>query len=203
MAAGSSLKSVRRPVRAPDSFLEALQELGKGVVSEAKIQVTNIVTQDIPQSLGFSGDLQPNQPISLDSLKQAESAGERKAETRFSNRFQEDRLLYLRSEQETKHQIASLLQEIQALAKSTGQMAHEVQMATMQAVVNPGVYHRSFFTQLRTFIKVIRAQVEQSRNWLASHNQRSAKRNYYWGQVSQSGSKFMLSSERYMVTSTG
>lgn len=188
-------KVARRPVRAPDSFLEALQELGKGVVSEAKIQVKNIVTQDIPQSLGLSGDLQPDQPVSIESLH--------KTEARFSNRLQEERMIYLRSEQETKHQITALLQEIQLLAKTTGLMAQEIQVATMQAVVNPGVYHRSFFEQLRTFIKDIRAKVTESRNWLATHSARSSKKNYYWGQVGSSGSKFMLSSERYMVTSTG
>lgn len=188
-------KVARRPVRAPDSFLEALQELGKGVVSEAKIQVKNIVTQDIPQSLGLSGDLQPDQPVSIESLH--------KTEARFSNRLQEERMIYLRSEQETKHQITALLQEIQLLAKTTGLMAQEIQVATMQAVVNPGVYHRTFFEQLRTFIKDIRAKVTESRNWLATHSARSSKKNYYWGQVGSSGSKFMLSSERYMVTSTG
>lgn len=193
--ASSTNKVARRPVRAPDSFLEALQELGKGVVSEAKIQVKNIVTQDLPQSFGLSGDLQPDQPVSIESLH--------KTETRFSNRLQEERMIYLRSEQETKHQITALLQEIQLLAKTTGLMAQEVQVATMQAVVNPGVYHRTFFEQLRTFIKDIRAKVTESRNWLATHSARSSKKNYYWGQVGASGSKFMLSSERYMVTSTG
>lgn len=184
----SSQKAARRSAPA-NNFLEALQGLGSDVLSETKIQVTNIVTQDIPQSFGMAS----GQEYSI----------ERKAETRFSNRFQEERLLYLRSETETKQQITSLLQEIQVLAKSTGLMAHEVQIATMQAVVNPGVYHRSFFEQLRTFIKAIRAKVEQSRNWLAAHSQRASKRSYYWGQVGASGSKFMLSSERYMVTSTG
>lgn len=193
--ASSTNKVVRRPVRAPDSFLEALQELGKGVVSEAKIQVKNIVTQDVPQSFGLSGDLQPDQPVSIESMH--------KTETRFSNRLQEERMVYLRSEQETKHQITALLQEIQLLAKTTGQMAQEIQVATMQAVVNPGVYHRTFFEQLRTFIKDIRAKVTESRNWLSTHSGRASKKNYYWGQVGQSGSKYMLSSERYMVTSTG
>ena len=195
MAASSTQRSARRPVRAPDSFLEALQELGKGVVSEAKIQVTNVVTQDIPQSFGLGGELKPDQPVSVESLH--------KTEVRLNNRLQEERLLYLRSETETKQQITAVLQEIQSLAKSTGQMAHEVQIATMQAVVNPGVYHRSFFDQLRTLIKTIRAQVQESRHWLATQSARASKRSYYWGQVGASGSKFMLSSERYMVTSTG
>jgi len=195
MAASSSQRSVRRPVRAPDSFLEALQELGKGVVSEAKIQVQNVVTQDIPQSFGFSGDLHPDQPVSVESLH--------KTEVRFNNRLQQERLLYLRSETETKQQITAILQEIQSLAKSTGQMAHEVQIATMQAVVNPGVYHRNFFEQLRSFIKAIRAKVTESRHWLATQSARASKRSYYWGQVGASGSKYLLSSERYMVTSTG
>jgi hypothetical protein len=191
----------RRP--APANFLEALRDLSKGVVDEAKIHVTQAVTQDIPQSLGFSGTLEPNKSFSLTDVETAEKRGERKAESRFNNRLQEERLTYMRSENEAKAQIKAIQGEIQLMAKGVGELAHEVEVATFQAPANPGIYHRSFFNRLRTYIQALRLKVQESKHWLATQNSRAAKRSYYWGQVSKSGTKFMLSQERYMVTSTG
>ena len=204
--ASASPKAARRPAQTSDNFLEALRDLGKGVVSEAKIQVTKAVTDDVPQAFGFdtsSHDLSAGQSFSPDVLKAAEAAGERKAEIRFNNRFLEERLLFLRSEAESKQQITAIQAEIQMLAKSAGELAHEVQVATFQAPANPGVYHRNFFAQLKSLIASIRVRVQESRHWLAATNSRASKRGFYWGQVGKSGTKFMLSSERYMVTSTG
>jgi len=197
--ASASPKAARRPAQTSDNFLEALRDLGKGVISEAKIQVTKAITDDVPQSFGLA----PGDSFSVDQLKAAEAAGERKAEIRFNNRFQEERLLFLRSEAESKQQITAIQAEIQMLAKSAGELAHEVQVATFQAPANPGVYHRNFFAQLKSLIAAIRVRVQESRHWLAATNSRASKRGFYWGQVSKSGTKFMLSSERYMVTSTG
>lgn len=197
--ASATPKAARRPAQTSDNFLEALRDLGKGVISEAKIQVTKAVTDDIPQSFGLA----PGDSFSVDQLKAAEAAGERKAEARFNNRLQEERLLFLRSEAESKQQITAIQAEIQMLAKSTGELAHEVQVATFQAPASPGVYHRNFFEQLKSLIKSIRVRVQESKSWLAAANSRASKRGYYWGQVGKSGTKFMLSSERYMVTSTG
>ena len=197
--ASATPKAARRPAQTSDNFLEALRDLGKGVVSEAKIQVTKAITDDIPQSFGLAlGD-----SFSIDQLKAAEATGEHKAEVRFNNRFQEERLLFLRSEAESKQQITAIQAEIQMLAKSTGELAHEVQVATFQAPANPGVYHRNFFAQLKSIIASIRVRVQESRHWLATANSRASKRGFYWGQVGKSGTKFLLSSERYMVTSTG
>ena len=195
--------SARRPLPA-NNFLEALQGLSKDVLSEAKVQATQAITADIPQSFGLEGgDLTANQSYSIEDLKNAEKTGENRAETKFNNRLQQERLLFLRSEIESKQQITAIQQEIQMLAKSAGELDHEVQVATFQAPVNPGVYHRNFFEHLKSLIKTLRQKVQESKNWLATQNSRAAKRNYYWGQVKSSGTKFLLSSERYMVTSTG
>lgn len=201
--ASPASKQARRP--APANFIEALKDLSSSVVSEAKIQITRAVTSDIPQAfgLGSSGDLKPNQAISMEDLRQAEAQGERRGEARVENRLQQERLVYLKSESENKNQITSLLSEIQMLAKATGSMAKQVEIATMQAPANPGVYHKNFFEQLRSFIKALRQKVDQSRHWLAATNSRASKRSYYWSQAGKSGSKFTLSQERYMVTSTG
>lgn len=198
----SSSKSARRP--SPTNFLEALSGLSKGVGEEAKIQVTQAITQDIPQSLGFSGTLKPNESFSVSDIEAAEKRGEQKATARFSNHLEQDRLVFLRSENEKNAQIGQILTEISQIAKSLGDMGKEVQIATMQAPVNPGVYHRNFFSQLRSFITDLKVKVAESRHWLATANARASKqKGYFWGQAQKSGTKFLLSQERYMVTTTG
>lgn len=191
----------RRP--APANFLEALRDLSKGVVDEAKIHVTKAITDDIPQSFGASGTLEPNKAFSMGDLAAAEKRGEQKATTTLNNRFEQERMVFLRSENENKAQIKAIQEEIQQIAKGIGEMAHEVQVASFQAPVAPGIYHSNFFERMRSYLRALRVKVQQSKNWLAQHNARSAKRSHYWGQVQKSGTKFMLSQERYMVTSTG
>lgn len=175
--ASSISKGARRPAPAHNNFLEALRDLGKGVAS------------DVSQSFGIYN--------SAESIEQ-------KSDTRpATTQFHQERLLFLRQEEDTKKQIQAIQQEIHALAKSTSDLAKEVQVATFQAPANPGIYHKNFFEALRSFIKSLRQKIEQSRHWLATSNARASKRSHYWGQVSRSGTKFMLSQERYMVTSTG
>lgn len=207
----TSSKGPRRSTPVHDNFLEALRDLGKSVVSDATDHISRAISADIPESFGLatplSGTLSPNESLSLSQLHQAEAAGERRAETQFNTRLkqirEEERLLYLRSENETKIQIKALLQEIQLLAKSTAGLASEVQIAAFQAPVSPGVYHQTFFERLRGLLKTLRQKIQDSQHWLATTNARAAKRSYYWSQVGRSGSKFLLSQERYMVTSTG
>lgn len=192
-----------------DNFLEALRDLGQGVVSETKSQLKQAVN-DIPQSFGLgspSGTLQPNESFSLDQLRQAEQVGEKKAENRFVSQLNmmrdEERSRYLRQEKEAKEQIKSIQEEILMLAKSAGELNQEIQIAAKQAPVNPGIYHKNFFIHLKNMIVNIRKQVQSSKEWLSTHNGRASKQNFYWSQVGKSGTKYMLSSERYMVTSTG
>ena len=203
----STKAQTRKP--APENFLEAFRELSRDAVSEAKTQITRIATNDIPQSfgLGSSGTLNPNESLSMDALRQAEMRGEQNAENKFDTRLsqmrQEERASLMRQESMVKDQIKSIQEEIRSLAKSAGGLAQEVQVATMQATVNPGAYQRNFFIHLKTLIITLHQRTESSRNWLATSNSRAGKKGGYWNQVKSSGTKFMLSSERYMVTSTG
>lgn len=207
--APSSSKS-KRPVQGSDNFLEALRDLGKGVVTEVKTQAKKIVVEDVPASIGLGsshGTLNPNESVSLNQLKKAEAKGEENAEKRFNSQLeqvrQQERSRLMREEANTKQQITSIRAEILNLAKSMGDFAQEVQVAAIQAPVNPGIYHRNFFTHLKSMLVLLRQRVESSKNWLATTNSRAKKQGHYWGQVKKSGTKFMLSSERYMVTSTG
>jgi len=196
-------------VQSPENFLEALRSLGKSAVSEVTTQTKKAVFSDVPESFGIttSGTLNPNESLNMDQVKDAERNGYRQAESEFASRLhqmrEQEHSRLLQAEAASKQQIQSVLMEIRQLAKSMGDFSQEVQVAVAQAPVNPGIYHKNFFAHLKTVIASLRIKVESSSNWLAAANNRAGKKGFYWSQVSKSGTKYMLSSERYMVTSTG
>jgi len=193
-----------------DNFLEAFRDLGKSTVSEAKSHIKQVLTTDIAENFGFDikgGDLKPNESLDLKQLNRAKKEGFDEANKSFEAQLAAMRRegeMRMQKEQVTvRNQIQSIQQEIKSMAKSMAGFSREVEIATMQTSVNPGVYQRNFFMHLRTVIVSLRQSAESSKNWLAAHNQRSGKRGYFWNQVNKSGTAFMLSGERYAVMSTG
>ncbi len=198
--------------RAPpryDNFLEALRDLGRSTVREGTTQIKQAITGDVPEMFGLAnhGTIQPHESVALNQLQTAEKTGEAKAEARFARQLtemrDEERARLLREESTTKQQIQSIQAEILKLSKEAGELFKEVEVAAVQAPVNPGIYHKNFFSQLRSLILNLRRRVQDSKEWLSVTNSRASSRGFYWGQVGKSGTKYMLSSERYMVTSTG
>ncbi len=205
----NSSRAGRQKVQSPENFLEALRGLGKSTVSEAKSQARKAVVSDIPESFGFgpSGTLKPNESLTVNDLQNAQERGYREAESDYSRQLfqmrEREHSHLMQQETAAKQQIIGIQQEIRSLAKSLGDFAQEVEVATIQTPVNPGIYHKNFYAHLRSVISLLRQKVESSKNWLAATNTRAQKKGFYWSQVGKSGTKFMLSSERYMVTSTG
>jgi len=146
---------------------------------------------------------------------QEETANSRQESTlkkeQFFRRFQEEfqqvrpveKLVFNQADQEIKLQVTATQEELKKLALSTQNLAKEVETAAVQTPVNPGIYHLNFFERLRQKIILLKKKIDESATWLGEFNQRSAKRNYYWAQVKKSGTKFMLSQERYMATQAG
>lgn len=202
-------KSVKRRIADSDSFLEALRDLGSGVVDSAVHDVAGgIASEAFNQITGRqTGELKPNQPVDLTKkypeFLQKEEQLERRFQRQFSEIRQQERLVYKQTEQETQLKIRAILAELQKLAESTKNLAKEVEIASAQIPVEPGTYHLSFFERLRQTIILFRKRIEESATWLMAVNQKAKKRNYYWAQVRKSGTKFLLSQERYMATQAG
>jgi hypothetical protein len=198
-------------VKPPVNFMEALQNLGKEVIKDTTDQVAQVFNSDIPDSLGLkssTGQLNPNESFSLSDILSAEKRGELNAEKAANARLaqvrEEERIMAQRREEQAKGQIKTILEEIKLLSKSLGDLGKEAQIAALQAPTNPGIYHRNFFEQLKNFIRDMRRRVQHSREWLAVQSSRSQRRKgMYWANVKSSGTKYMLSGERYMVTTTG
>lgn len=191
-----AVSTQKQAKRQPANFMEALQTLGREVVADAREQFG--LDQQPPTPMG--GALNPNESFSLSDIVSAEKRGEQKVR----QIAEEERARAQHREEEAKTQIKSLQEEIKMLARSLGEFGKEAQIAALQAPVSPGIYHRNFFEQLRSFIKALRQRVQDSRHWLATQNARASKRKgLYWNNVQKSGTKYMLSGERYMVTTTG
>lgn len=202
----------RRPFK-PNNFLEALRDLGSDVVDTAVDDVVGGFAETaFNQIVGQkkSGELKPNQAVDLKKPTQNSSEFYQEKKEQFQQFQQEfldirhqERLIFKRTEQETKLQIAAVIEELKKLSLSTKNLAKEVEIAATQVPVEPGIYHVNFFERLRQTLIFLKQKIDESATWLAAFNSRSKKRNYYWNQFKKSGTKFLLSQERYMSTQAG
>lgn len=194
----------KRPVLS-DNFLEKLRELGEDLGdSFAQDVIEGIPSTAADQIFDRkkSGTLRPNEALSLDEIKEREQF-RRPLSREFFRVRQEERLVFKQEEQKTRLQIKAIQEELKKLAESTKDLAKEVEIASKLEPVEPGVYHLNFFERLKQAIIIFRKNIEDSANWLTLFNQRAKKRGYYWTQFKKSGTKFMLSAERYTATQAG
>jgi len=180
------------------NFIEAFKDIGSSI--------GKAVTQDLIKG---TDQTQPNAPASQEDfnfenyLNQQERKIRAQERTHFESIRREEKIIYSREQQQVKIQIETLQTQIKELGQEQIGLIKEVQQASFQAVVNPGVYHENFFERLLHLIKIAKKKIAESRTWLHLCNHRAQKRGYYWQNVKKSGTKFLLSHERYMATQAG
>lgn len=185
-----------------DNVLEALgsvpSSVGKSTVSEFS-KIGGDIVSALIGGIPASGELRPNQTIELGDKQPEKHVAVQpvRVEAHPQPKPNMDAI-----ESETKRQLDAIRAELKALIVSLKNLHNEVATAVNQEVVHPGVYHLNFYEQLRTFIKVLREQVEDSRTWLASFSTRKKKMGY-WGMYKKHGTTFGLSNERSLATSAG
>ncbi len=190
-----------------DSVLEALRDIGQSSVSSMKRDLIQKVPEDAADMLfrpkRFQGELKPNESVDVVSREaEIRREYERKLRQQEQLRRQEFEVFSARKQTEKK-KIEALQAEVIELAKSIEKFDREVKTAAIQQTVNPGVYHETFFEKLASFIKSLSKKVNNASEWLAATNKRAKRQPFYWRQVKKSGTKFMLSQERYMATQAG
>jgi ATPase subunit of ABC transporter with duplicated ATPase domains len=196
------------PVQNNDSFLEAFRDLGNDFFNTAKNDLLKAGANDIKDAL-FPLNNPSQKGESSDYLAQKEAELERnyRAKLRQTETIhRQEKVLFTREQRETQQQVTVLQEEIKKLAKATSDLASEAKEAeitALQTLPEVGTYHLNFFSRLRKIIAELRIQIQESSLWLAAWNKKAQKRNFYWGQFKKSGSKFLLSSDRYMATQAG
>jgi hypothetical protein len=193
----------------PVNFIEALKGFSTPIKQQAKDVTVGTGRGVVNQIFGApkqpqSGEMTPDAPFNFeDYLKSKEKQIVQREQQKFQHRFEQERLVFHRKQEEAKLQIKAVQEELKKLAESTQGLSIEVEKATIQAVVEPGTYHENFFDRIRNLIALARKKLAESQSWLQIFNHRAKKRSHYWGQVKKSGTKFMLSQERYTATQTG
>jgi len=181
-----------------DTILESLRGVGSSVVKTVTKDVVGRISSDVLSSLTApipkSGELKPDEELTF--------GREKGAQTPFLRPELTPRVIATHEDFRIKQQIEAIRQELKALAASLAGLHQEVQKAVTEAPVDPGIYHLNFFEKLRSFLMLLRQQIEDSRTWLALSVSRKKKIGY-WRMFKKHGTKFGLSSERVIATQAG
>ena len=189
---------------ASDNFLEAFRDLGLNVAEGFKEDVLRKTGEGIGESLS-NQFLYGNRINTGEQKNRSEKSPlPEKISPRPIETFKtQEKVLYSRQDNELKLQVHALQKEIQDLARASGELSKEAEIASLNTSEEVGTYHLSFFQQLRNLIRDLRQKIQESSIWLAEWNKKSQKKNYYWGQAKKHGSSFMLNSDRQVATQTG
>ena len=193
-----------------DSFLEAFRDLGTDLFSTASNDLLKTGANDIKEALfplNRSPQTRAGESPEHMALKETELEKNYRSKLRQTENFRrQEKVLFTREQQETREQVSALQEDIKKLAKAISDFsskAKEAEVAAIQTLPEAGTYHLNFFSHLRKIISELREQIEESSLWLAAWNKKAQKRGFYWNQFKKSGSKFLLSSDRYMATQAG
>jgi len=196
------------------NVLESLKDVGNTAQNSIKEELLKGTTEEFFKQLfgnrtekNYSGDLFPGETLELNEVYSGKRQEDEKLKKQISyerNLSDQEKSLNERKINELRVQLQALMHEVQELAKATQDIGEEVEIASMQAPANPGLYHVVFFEKLMEFIRAFRRKVEDASIWLSASNKRAEKKNF-WATFTgkKGGSKFLLSSEHYITRSAG
>ena len=183
---------------------------------ELKRALREELTQNFPAEI--AAQIQGEKPASQEilpgqSINPTEKESQEQKRPFIPSFYQEKSPFILKesaTEIETKISIQSLRQEIQKESKRVEEAAINLSQELASSVAEENLFphqasqeHLSFLENLLKTLRVFREKIEDSQVWLAASSQRQSRRNFFWGQVKKSGSKFLLSSDRTPATQTG
>lgn len=192
--------------------LEAFKDIGTSAAKSLKEDLVQKVPEDFIEQLfgpkltrNFSGEINPGEALEISEVL----TGQYEEKQKLQKQLELERMLReeesIRIEKRTnelKIHLKVLMEEVIVLAEKTQDLGSEVQIAAMQAPVEPGVYHIIFFEKLIEFIKSFAKKIEEAAVWLHATNKRAEKKNF-WATYKKHGGKFLLSGEHYLTRSAG
>lgn len=156
-----------------------------------------------------SGDLRPGEVIPVSDAVSIEEAKRREEQAREQERMlarqreEEQKARFKAKQEQVIKQIEAIREAILKIARKIQNVGLEFEKAAFEAPVNPGSYHVTFFEKLKSALEVIKKRLDESASWLHVYNKRKKNMPFFWQQVQKSGTKYMLSAERYMQMAAG
>ncbi len=205
---GKTQKQIRQP-----NPLEALKDIGTATAKQMRQEASKMPGDFMEQLLGikpqaknFSGELIPGESVEFSDVftGRYEEIQKSKKQIQLERRLvQEEKVRIEKKTNELRMYLSAIREEILILAQKTENLAQETQLASMQAPIEPGVYHVIFFEKLLEFVKSFRKKIEEAGVWMQAVNRRAAKKNAWGTRYKQHGAKYLLSSEHYLQRSAG
>ena len=194
------------------NVLESLKDVGGATAKSIKTDILAETSQDfIRELLGariekkYSGELVPGEALEIGEVFSGKKEENEKlrGQIALERRLAEEEKRRIEEKgNDLRLQLHALMQEVYELAKTTQGLGEQVEVATMQAPANPGVYHLIFFEKLLEFVKSFRKKIENASLWLHASNKRAEKKNY-WTMYKKKGSSFLLAPDHYLQRSAG
>jgi hypothetical protein len=207
------------------NFIEAIRDTGESIGSQLKDAGKEGVQEVLNSVLGRTPSRSADQSNTTNTADFSQSNPNinksfnfeeylynrerqiRQQERTLSQRLRDnEQILYNRHEEQTKQQIVLIQEEIKKIIVETKDLSVELLEAekTVSAtIVTAGNYHINFFERVRRLLQLARKRIAESQGWLELFNSRQQQRTVYWGQVKKSGTKFMMSADRYVSTQAG
>lgn len=192
------------------NILEVLRDIGTGTAKGLTevIKPEEFFTQILkPETLQkkYSGDIAPGEKLMMNEI----FSGNEKSNQKLRNQLyyerslhNEERLLSEKRINDLRLKLHALIQEVANLANSTQNLAQEAKTAALQAPVEAGIYHITFFEKLLTFLISFRKKIDNATVWLSATNKRAEKKNY-WTMYKQKKGSFLLAPDHYLQRSAG
>jgi hypothetical protein len=201
-----NLKNLRKA-----NVLESLKDLG----NDSAQSLTNDFLKETSRSFfeqligireqNYTGEITPGETVEMGDIFSGKSQEVKKVKSQMAlerNLNREEKIMNEKKTNELRLQLHALMQEVFSLAQTTQGLGEEVEVASMQVPVNPGIYHVAFFEKLLSFLKSFRNKIENASLWLNASNRRAEKKNF-WSTYKKQGSKFLLSPDHYLQRSAG
>lgn len=209
----SQRSQAKKSAPAGDSFVEQLKSIGSSVSSSLKTDVVKGVGSTIFDQLinaGKSGNAPPPKENNFDFAKWMEDreqqvASDARASERvaMTHKHATEKVLFNLTDEKLSREINEVRSEMALLVKTMGKVQKQVEDAIVGNVVDAGVYHLNFFRNLKAWLQFVRKGMEDASAWLQMSAGRGKRQGYFWGQVSKSGTKFSMSSERNVQMGAG
>jgi len=194
------------------NVLESLKDLGSGTAVQSKDLLKSTSEEFFRELFGLSktkpkrsGELSPGQTLQMGDVISGKEEENKKlrAQLSYERQLSSDQLR-LSNEKSTdlKVQLQAIMQEVQKVAVSSGNLAEATQAAMISAPVEPGIYHIHFFESLLEFLQSFKKRIDLAATWLQGTNKRAEKKNY-WNTYKKKGSSFLLSPDHYSQRSAG
>lgn len=153
----------------------------------------------------FSGELERGQSLEPNKVFSGEQADldKQKKQVRFERHLLEEQKAEIdKKNNELKIRLHAISQEIQSVVLSTPKLARQVEVASLTAANNPGLYHVMFLEKILEFLKSFKKDIESASQWLGATNKRNNKRNF-WNQYKVQKGTALLNPETYSQRSAG